>query len=145
MKLKSSKNKAGRHKDEDMDVSFQLLCSWLEGQAEVFTLPEMQEKMKTFSETGEAYSVPWLEKKLQMKYKDLIYFSRGMPTKVCFRDMANYILSDAWYNDRKDNTLEDDESARSDDVIKNNFLAKNVNCKWYYFTAKFHDVRLCHS
>ena len=62
-----------------------------------FTLLEGQVERKIYSETGEAYSVTWLEKNLQVKYKDLIYFFliTGMPTKVCFRDMANYILSDS--------------------------------------------------
>ena len=64
---------------------------------EFFTLLEGQDERKIYSETGEAYSVTWLEKNLQVKYKDLIYFFliTGMPTKVCFRDMANYILSDS--------------------------------------------------
>ena len=68
-------NKVLDHKDEDRDTSFQLLCSWLEGQAEVFTLPEIQEKMKSFSEPGEAQIVTQLEKKVQEACKDWIYFS----------------------------------------------------------------------
>ena len=81
MKPKSSKKKTGSHKDEDMDTSLQLRCSWLEGQAEVFTLPEIQKMMKSFSELGEVYSVPWLEKELQVKYKDLIYELPGCQLK----------------------------------------------------------------
>ena len=69
-KLKSSEKKTGRYKDEEMATSFQLLCSWLADQAEALTLPEIQEKMKSFSESGETNIVPWLEKKLQVKYKD---------------------------------------------------------------------------
>ena len=86
-KLKSSKKKTGRYKDEEMATSFQLLCSWLADQAEALTLPEIQEKMKSFSESGETNIVPWLEKKLQVKYKDLIYFSQitGMPKKSIFQ------------------------------------------------------------
>lgn len=70
-----------------MGTRLELLCSWLGGQAEVFTLPEIQEKMKSFSESGETNIVTWLEKKLQVKYKDLIYFSQitGMPTKSIFQ------------------------------------------------------------
>ena len=68
MQLKYSKKKANRHKDEGMGTRLQLLCSWLGGQAEVFTLPEIQEKMKSFSEPGEGYSVlSWLGKKPQVK------------------------------------------------------------------------------
>lgn len=55
-----------------MDTSLQLFCSWLEGQAEVFALPKIQEKIKSFFELGDVYSLPWLENDFQMKYKDLI-------------------------------------------------------------------------
>ena len=75
-----------------MGTRLELLCSWLGGQAEVFTLPEIQEKMKSFSEPGEGYSVlSWLGKKPQVKQKDLIYITRftEMPNMVCFIDMAN--------------------------------------------------------
>ena len=109
VKSKAIKKKFGRRKNEDLDTSFSQLCNWLEQQAEVFTLTELEVKMKEITESGEAYTVKWMETKLNERYKDLVYFVRepGLPTKVCFTDMANSILSDAWYADRKENIGEE--------------------------------------
>ena len=57
----------------------------------MFTLPEIQEKMKSFmKKPGEACNSSWLKKKVQVKYKDLIYFSgiAEIRTKVGFNEMV---------------------------------------------------------
>ena len=57
------------------------------------------------------YSMTWL-KKLQTKYKDHLYFSEinGKSKVVCFRHMANTIINEKWYQEKKNDI--DDEAAR---------------------------------
>ena len=54
--------------------------------------------------TGDVYAEKYLKQKLQQHYGDHVVFasSKG-PRKdfVCFRNMADYIISDKWYSDRK--------------------------------------------
>ena len=109
VKSNATKKKSGRRKNEDLDASFGQLYNWLEQQAEVFTLTELEGNMKEITESGEAYTAKWIETKLKEQYGDLVYFVRepGLPTKVCFTDMANSILSDAWCADRNENIGED--------------------------------------
>ena len=65
------KRKLG-NKNEELDASFSQLCTWLEQQAEVFTLTELEEKMREFTETGLYCQV--VEKKLKERYIKLVIF-----------------------------------------------------------------------
>ena len=134
-KLKSSKKKTGRYKDEEMATSFQLLCSWLADQAEALTLPEIQEKMKSFSESGETNIVTWLEKKLQVKYKDLIYFSQitGMPTKSIFQRYGKPCFHMTGPGILKDNTSEENKCVitATANLILKEVRGMNVSSEYY--------------
>ena len=59
----------------------------------------------------EVYSVVWLKKKLKERYKDSIYFAEidGVSDVACFKEMASYILNDAWYKERKEDKRTDAE------------------------------------
>ena len=52
-----------------------------------------------------AYSQKWLKKKLQDKYSYYITFvqSGGNATKVCLRNMVDYLVTEEWYNQRISN------------------------------------------
>ena len=104
IRSKSDKKNAGRHKYEDLHNSFIQLCVWLEQPAEAFTMKELEENMKMLRESGESYSYKRIGQKLKEYYQDLVYFvcEPGIVIKVFFTDMANSILSDAWYEERKD-------------------------------------------
>ena len=54
------------------------------------------------------YGIKWLKQKLKDRYSDSIYFAEinGRSDVVCFRDMAKYILSEAWYNSRKEDKIQ---------------------------------------
>ena len=51
-KSKSDKKKAGRHKDEDLHNGFLQLCDWLDQQDGAYTVKELEEKMKTLTESA---------------------------------------------------------------------------------------------
>ena len=68
------------------------------------------------------YCKKTLKAKLIEKYGQHIYFSEidGRNDVICFRNMANFILTDKWYSGKKDNI--DDESQR--------IVAAAVNLFW---------------
>ena len=94
---------SGRPYNEEMEQNFQLLCDWMEDNTELFTLKELHDKMNELSNNSEIYSIKHLKRKLIQKYQDYIYFSElsGRPNVVCFKNMANYILTDKWHSDFK--------------------------------------------
>ena len=59
-----------------------------------------------------AYSQKWLKKTLEDKYSHHITFvqSGGNGTKVCLQDMADYLVTEEWFNQRMSNA--EDESER---------------------------------
>ncbi|KAK6175982.1 hypothetical protein SNE40_014354 [Patella caerulea] len=108
-------DKAGRPVDENKQDSFLLLCSWLEseGDAEIFSIKELHRQMGELAcEGSEIYSEKALRMKLKSHYGEHIYFAYiggSREEVVCFRNMASFIISDSWYQERKANQLEDSE------------------------------------
>ena len=68
--------------------------------------------MQRFSESNEAYSTKWLKKKLKDRHSDYLYFAEinGRKNVLCFKNMANYIINEKWYEKRQINV--DDEAKR---------------------------------
>lgn len=71
------------------------------------TLDELIDRMKERS--GCCYSQTHLKCELSEKYKNRIVFADvcGCKNVICFRNMCSYVLSDKWYNDRKENANDD--------------------------------------
>ena len=92
-----SQKTRGKPVDSNLLNIFENVCDWLEreGDCELHTITELQNKMKIFSD-GEAYSTVYIKKKIKEKYNDHVYFSeiKGQSDVVCFREMANYILKE---------------------------------------------------
>ena len=67
--------------------------------------------MKEYSEGEEVYGTKSIKQKLKEKYKDNVFFAEisGRKNVVCFQDMANWIVSDKWYEERN---LDIDEEAK---------------------------------
>ena len=112
-------NPVGRPFNVDSNNAFNKLCLWLQSEAStelqeqiVTVLDELQEKMERFSESNEAYSTKWLKKKLKDRYSDHLYFAEinGRKNVLCFKNMANYIINEKWYEKRQINV--DDEAKR---------------------------------
>ena len=103
---------AGRPKNEETLCNFDKLCEWLESEAELFSMEELHKKSIQLAVTGEVYGKKWLKKKLKEKYQDFIFFAdiNGKHDIVCFRHIANYLINDKWYSERKDDN--EDESKR---------------------------------
>ena len=92
---------------------FQMLCQWLESEAdaELYTLAELHDKMTEFSGGLDVYTPKRLKQKLHEYYKDFIFFAEveGRGNVLCFRNMASYIINDKWHLKRKENTEEEAE------------------------------------
>ena len=98
---------SGRPTDLKLLASFNNLCNWLQNEAdgELYSVRDLHAKMKELAGNGEeVYSAVWLKKKLKERYKDSIYFTEidGVSDVACFKEMASYILNDAWYKERKE-------------------------------------------
>ena len=85
----------GRPVDENMLQLFEMLCIWLEVEADA--------ELYTVTDTDTVYSTKWLTTKLKEKYKDSLYFAEvnGRSDVVCFSNMVNYIANDKWCESRK--------------------------------------------
>ena len=96
-----------------MQQWFHMLCIWIdvESDGELYTLPELHTRMTELAAGEEVYGMKRLKQKLIDKYKDSIFFAEidGRSNVVCFRNMVNYILNDAWYDARKKNKEKDAE------------------------------------
>ena len=106
--------KGGRKPDVEMLEYFEMLCLWLENEAEeeLYTLEELRLKMFEFSKGNDVYSVKWLKQKLCDKYKDTLYFADvdGKPNVLCFKNKTSSIINEKWYNDKKSKV--EDEAER---------------------------------
>ena len=101
----------GRPVDESMQQWFQMLCIWLEVDAELYTLQELRNKMAEMVGNDSVYSLKRLKQKLQEKFKEQLYFTEidGRANVVCFQDMVDFIVNDAWYEERERNKAKDAE------------------------------------
>ena len=81
----------------------------MNGAAELYSLPEIFDKMVDIANGGNVYGKKWLQQKLKLRYKDNIFFSEidGKSDVVCFRHNANYLINEAWYS-RKRSTAEEE-------------------------------------
>ena len=81
--------------DKVLLESFENICEWLEteGDCDLHTLKELQQKMKDIN-GNDSYLSVYLKKKLKERYNDHVYFSElsGQADVICFREMANYII-----------------------------------------------------
>ena len=53
---------SGRPSNKPMVESFKTSCNWLDEQTELYTIVELHEKLRTFAENDDAYSIKWLKK-----------------------------------------------------------------------------------
>ena len=90
-------NAVGRPFNADSNNAFNKLCLWLQSEAvtDQLRLDELQEKMETFPESNEAYSIRWLKKKLKDGWSDRLYFAEinGRKNVLWSKNMANIIIS----------------------------------------------------
>lgn len=103
----------GRPAHDDMIKSFNELCIWLDTEAdgELYTVSELHLKMVELANGNRIYGIKWLKQKLKDRYKDSIHFAEisGRSDVVCFRNMAHFILNEAWYSSRKKDKNKDAE------------------------------------
>ena len=102
-------------------------------------LSEVYKKMLEIAGSEEcAYSRKWLKKKLEDKYSHNIAFgqSGGNATKVCLRNMVDYLVTEEWYNQRMSNA--EDEAER---IIKTAAKLIMENIRSAKFENEFYPVK----
>ena len=94
---RSSDNSKGKPMDKVFLESFENVCEWLEseGDCDLHTLKELQQKMKDVNGIG-SYSSVYPKKNLKERYNDHVYFSElsGYADVICFQEVANYIIKE---------------------------------------------------
>lgn len=134
----------GRPEDEDKMDCFEKMCNWMESEAELYTVAELREKLKEIAQDDNVYQIKWIKEKLKIKYGDHISFSslRGHSDIVCLKDITNYIITDQWYNKKKE--CKDDEVTRivttAAKIILDEIRSKQYNTEHYPTVEDIHDV-----
>jgi len=101
----SSCTSPGRPNDLLKKETFEKLCSWLElNDFELISLKDLCSKAHEFaSDSSFVYSEPYLKQKLIERYGNHIQFNRvqGRKNVICWRNMAEYIVNQKWYENQK--------------------------------------------
>ena len=97
----------GRPLESESLKHLNLVYEWLEGEAELYSLSEIFDKMTDIANGGNVYGKKW--QKLKLRYEDNIFFSEiyGKSDVICFRHNASYLINEAWYS-RKRSTPEEE-------------------------------------
>ncbi|KAK6179512.1 hypothetical protein SNE40_011847 [Patella caerulea] len=101
---------SNRPTDEAKNEYFAMLCQWLDkdGDAEIFSVDELWEKMCDLAATIDVYSKKWLKSLLKERYGEHIFFANiggSRKEAVCFRIMASYIVNEQWYSERSGDSV----------------------------------------
>ena len=146
---KSGCVKPGSPVDIEMSDSFQLICQWLEteGDADLYTIDELYNKMSELS-AGEIYTRKTLKEKLKIHYGDHVFFATMGGSRhdvLCFREMASFIISDQWYEDRKRDQVQETERimVTAAKLIREEIRARNYSKTQYPNHHDLGNVELC--
>ncbi|KAJ8043553.1 hypothetical protein HOLleu_10691 [Holothuria leucospilota] len=99
----------GRPVDMTKEMSFNRLCEWLESECEQYTLSELHDIWQEQSPGIEVYCAKTLKTKLLQRYGNEIVIcnTAGNLNVVTLKTNADSILTNKWYNDRKDDPKDD--------------------------------------
>ena len=142
----SATSVVGRPQDKEMLHWFKKLCEWLESNpdAELYTLTELHAKMVEISDGGEVYSLKRLKQKLHEHYEHFIFFAEveGRGNVLCFKNMANSIINDKWYSERKKDTEKEIERIviAAAQIIREAIRESNYDLNSYPTTEDIADV-----
>ena len=117
----------------------------MEQEGEVHTLVEIHQNMVEIAGSEDsAYGIKWLKTKLKARYAEHVSFvqSDGSTTKVCFKNMVDYLINDKWYQDKLADT--DDEAERiivtASKLIMADIRSKNYDCEVYPCKESISDI-----
>ena len=135
----TSTSNRGRPIDTNSSGHFERVCSWLESEAEVYSLSEIHEKMIEMTGSGDesdnVYTQKWLKVKLKQRYGEHIVFSEdeGRSLLVYFHDVANYLINDKWYKNRKSDANDEAERIISTaaKLILDDMRSKDFSSEFY--------------
>jgi hypothetical protein len=125
----------GRTVVTESSAAFNTLCEWMESETELYSVSELREKMVVICGEERTYTSKWLKNRIKDRYKEHVHFAEinGKPNVVCFKDVANYLLNDKWYNSRKESM--EDEAERivltAAKIIQDNIRSKTYQIENY--------------
>ena len=72
---------------------------------------ELEDKLEELSESDDVYWTKTIQRKLADKYGENLYISdiKGRRNLVCLKNIANVLLTDMWYQNRKVDLKEESE------------------------------------
>jgi len=146
-----SMGKGGRPTDKSKDRVLEELCRWMEedGESELLTLSDLEQKALDIGGGSEFYSQVWLKEKLTERYGNHIVFAevRGRKNVICWKKMASYIINTRWYEDRKIDV--DDDSERivitAAKLLKAAIREASYSTDAYPSSTEFADVQSARS
>ena len=77
--------------------NFDILCKWLESEAEIYSMSEIYSRMvELVGENKDIYTKRWPKTKLKIKYREHTMFTKapGKPSVVCFKNLTAFIVND---------------------------------------------------
>ena len=104
VKHSTFKTPSGRPTDSDCLENFELVCEWLEAEGELCSLSEVHDKMTEIATLNESDRKPifpeMVKNKTPAKIQRPHIFAEvnGKSNVICFREMVNYLVTDALYN-----------------------------------------------
>ena len=106
---KSGISKPGRPENPVTADAFRQTCEWLESNCEPKSLQEVEQHMSTIiGDENDMCSRKWMKKRLEEKYQDNILFSSdGYRDIIILKDMAQCIINEKWYDERKKDVVEE--------------------------------------
>ena len=143
---KVSSQQKVRPQNNIQQCNFEILCKWLETEGELYSLLELHDKMKELANSDEVYTRKWLKTKLKNKYGEEIFFAelQGKTDVVCFRDSAEFIINDKWYENKKENITEEAKRIvkQAAKIILGQIRSKKFNTVTYPLHGEISNIEI---
>ena len=138
------KSPGGRNVDQTKVAQFEELYEWMESEGELYSLYELQQKLKEIASSSDVYEIKSIKKKLQERYGSHIYISEvdGRKNVVCFKNSVAYLVNDRWFANREEKA--EDESERiitlAAKLILADIRSTNFDCSCYPLNETIENV-----
>ena len=107
--------------------AFGKLCDWLENSDEIefYSIQELHDRMVTDND-GAAYTLKSFREKSKTKYKDRVYFVKGVGYKselVCFKETPDYTFTQLKYqgSEKKEKVVKVSAKITKEEIREMNF------------------------
>ena len=131
---RSERSSIGKPKNEAQEEAFRKLCDFLDQNDESqYSLVDILEKMESFLEGEEGYTMKFLKEKLKKHYKDdiIITNQKGKPAIACFRDSTYRIIQERFKSTTDQRSEIDKVIDTAASIIRNDIRLKVYDCGEY--------------